>query len=90
MINNNVAFKGYIIVQDVDNKWARPRLETDKILKIEDRAQNTRITYDVAKEVRHNGYTYTEPTTICVNTPISNVLAAYNATKDTDLTVDLS
>ena len=88
-INTNPSFKGFIIMPI--NTRTSASLDTNKILKIETRnnGDKTLITYDLPNQVRHNGYTYEEPSVFAVNYDINTILNAYNATKNTDLTVDL-
>lgn len=84
------SFKGGIYVHDRYSQVV-PRLDTDKILKIEAREKNsTLIVYDEPGIERHNGYVYETPTTFNIPVNVNTVLNAYAATKNSNLEVDLS
>lgn len=84
---NNVSFKGQVIVADVNRN--RLCLDNNKIRKVEFKGAGTLITFDIDKETMHYK-SELEPGKIWVPADINKVLAAYNATKETDLVVDLS
>lgn len=86
----NTNFKGHIKIHELDSS-VNHTLDANKILDIEAREKNrTIITYDRPKEVRHNGYIYHEPTRFHLDLDINTVLDAYNAAKNSDISVDIS
>lgn len=90
-INQNTSFKGFIKLPIDKRKIAS--FDTDKIMNIETRnnGEATSIKYAYPLEISYNGgYSYNGPAFFPVNYDINTILNAYNAAKNTDLTVDLS
>ena len=84
------CFKGGICIHEQYSRIV-PRLDTDKISKIEARGKNsTLIVYDEPGIERHNGYVYETPTTFNIPVNVNTVLNAYAAAKNSNLDVDLS
>jgi len=86
---SGVSFKGHLIVAD-RFKPIDHCLESDKILGFSTQDGDTVIEYDIPQTVRHNGHTYTEPSLVSVKADLNTVLNAYNAIKDTGVTVNLT
>ena len=87
---SNQTFRGGSIIVHESGSQIVNELDTDKILKIEARNDDTLIIYDRPKETRHNGYTYNTPTSFMLKQDINTVLNAYNATKNSNLKVDIT
>ena len=84
---NKPTFKGHLIVP-MAHESAHIGLNTDKILKFEKRDNLTLIYYDEKQESRHYGTINYESTIFNAYLDFNTVLNAYNAAKNSQLTVE--
>lgn len=84
-----VSFKGTMVVTDMKN-GRNYHLDDERILKLNAKPTYTQIVYDLPQEIRKDGRTYYEPKVYNVALDTNTVLNAYNAIKDSKLTVDLT
>ena len=84
---NKPTFKGQLIVP-MAYESARVGLNTDKISKFEKRDKLTLIYYDEKQECMHNGVKYYEPAIFETYLDFNTLLNAYNAAKNSQLTVE--
>lgn len=83
-----ISFKGTMIVTHSNGRDYH--LDSERILGVKSTPTHTEIKYDLPQEIRENGRTYYVPKIYTVNPNVNTVLNAYNAIKDTDVTVDLT
>ncbi len=86
---NSVSFKGTMVVTDLSN-GRDYHLDSERILGVKSNPTHTTIKYDLPQEIREKGRTYYVPKEYKVNLSTDSVLSAYNAIKDSDITVDLT
>ncbi len=89
---SNVAFKGTLKVAD-KSSHSIVGLDSDKILSISTRKNDNDavlLEYDYPRIVKHNGYELKEPTVFKLDYDLNTILNAYNASKNSDVTIDLS
>lgn len=86
---NSVSFKGTMVVTNQTN-GRNYHLDSERILGVKSTPTHTEIKYDLPQEIRENGRTFYVPKIYHVNLDTNSVLNAYNAIKDSKLTVDLT
>ena len=86
---NSVPFKGTMIITNQEN-GRDYHLDDNRILGIKQKPTSTEIKYNLPQEIRRNGHVCYVPKIYKVNLDANSVLNAYNAIKDSKVTVDLS
>lgn len=84
---NGLNYKGWLVVNNADNK--KKYLKTEDIDTISSNGIDTTIMYKTVHTNRGTGYQELLFPKIKIHTDLNTVLSAYNATKNTRLTVDL-
>lgn len=84
---NGISHRGWLVVNNSDNK--KKYIKTEDVDTISSNGVETTIMYKAIHTNRGNGYQELSYPRIKLKTDLNTVLSAYNATKNTKLTVDL-